>query len=117
MFLGKNDMPLSLMTRYMTKVFAYLSALIELSKGKKLTGYEIMAHVRSFGLEVSAGTVYNQLVTLSRNGVIRAERQSNPRRRMVYEMTEEGREQLEEFRKTWVKPLEYTYENLFKNAS
>ena len=96
-------MPLSYVTRHMTSCFAYLSALIELSKGRKLTGYEIIAHLRTFGLEISPGTVYNQLAALSRDGIIRAERQSNPRRRTVYEMTEEGRGHLEEFRKSWVR--------------
>lgn len=91
------------------KCFAYLSILIGLSKGKKLTGFDIVVHVTNLGLEVSPGTVYHQLGMLSRDGIIRGERQKN---KTVYEITEKGMKVFKEFKKQWKKPLEYAYHNL-----
>ena len=101
----------------LVKSFAYLNILIELSKGKKLTGYDIVVHVRKFGLEVSPGTIYHQLHVLSELGFIRGEKQKTTtkyarRGAMTYEMTEKGMEVFEGFKKKWKKPLEYAYKNL-----
>ena len=95
--------------RNIVKSFAYMNILIELSKGTKLTGYDIIVHLRKLGLEVSPGTIYHQLGMLSRNGIIRGERQSN---KTVYEMTEKGMKAFKQFKKKWKKPLEYAYKNL-----
>jgi len=51
--------------------FAWLSILIELSKGKEITGYDILDHVSTFGFTVSSGTVYHQLEILEKAGFIK----------------------------------------------
>ena len=99
------------------KSFSFLTILIELSKGKKMTGYEIMVCINSFGFEAHAGTVYHQLGMLSEWGFIRGEEQKTRskyarRGATAYEMTEKGMEAFEEFKQKWKKPLEYAYKNL-----
>jgi len=96
--------------RNVVKCFAYLNIILELSKGKKLTGYEILVHLKKFGFEVSPGTIYHQLKMLSRDGIIRGESQT--KRGTLYEMTEKGMEVFKEFKKIWEKPLEYVYSNI-----
>ena len=92
------------------KCFAYITILIELSNGKKLTGYEIMVHLRNnFGFEVSPGTLYHQLEMLSSAGIIRGTQQSH---KTVYDMTETGHEVFKKFKKQWKKPLDFVYQNL-----
>ena len=96
------------------KCFAYLNILIELSNGKKLTGYEIVANVKNFGFEVSPGTTYHHLDMLLREGMIRVEKRPwGKTNKKVYEMTENGRNAFEEFKKKWRKPLEYVRQNLY----
>ena len=46
------------------KGFAYISLIIELSNGRKITGYDLLVHMKRFELEVSPGTVYHQLSML-----------------------------------------------------
>lgn len=95
------------------KCFAYLSIIIELSKGKEITGYDIVAHVSNLGLTVSAGTVYHQLHLLEKAGIIKGKtRIRTHASKTVYEMTEKGMEVFEEFKKKWKKPLEYAYKNV-----
>jgi len=95
------------------KCFAYLSVILELSKGREITGYDILDHVSSFGLAVSAGTVYHQLGMLKKVGLVEAKRVRRGRSyKKVYTMTEKGIEVFREFRKIWRKPLEYAYKNL-----
>ena len=95
------------------KCFAYLSMIIELSKGKEITGYDIVAHVSNFGLAVSAGTVYHQLRLLEKAGIIKGKtRLRTHANKTVYEMTEKGMKAFKEFKKKWRKPLEYAYKNM-----
>ena len=95
------------------KCFAYLNILIELSKGRKLTGYDILVHMKNFGLEVSPGTVYHQLSMLEKAGIIKAKKtMGNPAGKTVYEMTEKGKNIFKMFKSKWRKPLEYAYKNL-----
>ena len=89
--------------------FSYASLLIELSKRRKLTGYDIIVHMRKLGFEVSPGTVYHQLDVLSKDGIIRGEKKSN---RTVYEMTEKGIEDFQKMKRKWANVLEYVYQNL-----
>ena len=105
--------PLSEIYENVVKSFAYLNILIELSKGRERTGYDIIAHVKDFGLEVSPGTVYYQLDMLEKDGLIKAKPVRRKRAyKAVYEMTEKGMKVFEEFKKKWKKPLEYVYKNL-----
>lgn len=99
------------------KSFSFLTILIELSNGKKMTGYEIMVCISSFGFEAHAGTVYHQLGMLSELGIIKGEEQETRskyarRGATAYEMTEKGMKAFEEFKKKWREPLGYAYKNL-----
>lgn len=94
------------------KSFAYLTIIIELSKGKKITGYDIIAHVNNFELTVSAGTVYHQLHSLEKTGIIKGTRLRTHANKTVYKMTEKGMKTFNEFKKKWKKPLEYAYKNM-----
>ena len=66
---------MSEITGNILKSFSFLTILIELSKGKKMTGYEIMKHIDSFGFKSKVGTVYCQLGMLSEWGFVRGEEQ------------------------------------------
>ena len=97
------------------KSFAYLTLLIEISKGRKITGYDVMVHVRKFGLKVSPGTVYHHLKLLERAGIIKG----TPTIRVnstktVYEMTDEGMKRFKKFKDKWREPLIYAYQNLIE---
>jgi len=99
------------------KSFSFLTILIELSKGEKMTGYEIMVHISSLGFKASTGTVYHQLGMLSKWGFIRGEEQETRskyarRGATAYEMTEKGMKAFKEFKEKWRKPLQYAHENL-----
>lgn len=95
------------------KSFAYLSIIIELSKGRELTGYDVVAHVREFGLEVSPGTVYHQLEMLEKAGIIKAKPVRRKRSyKTAYVMTKKGMEVFEEFKKKWMEPVRYAYKNI-----
>lgn len=95
------------------KSFAYLSIVLELSKGKEITGYDILVHVKKFGLEVSPGTVYHQLDMLENAGIIKAKPLRRKRSyKTVYVMTEKGMEVFGEFKRKWTEPIRYAYENI-----
>ena len=100
------------------KSFAYLSLIIELSKGRKITGYDVLIHVKEFGLEVSPGTVYHQLDMLEKAGIIKgtpALRRNATK--TVYEITDKGMKAFEEFKKKWREPLQYAYRNITEVSS
>jgi len=99
------------------KSFSFLCILVELSKGKKMTGYELVVHITSFGFKAHTGTVYHQLGMLSELGVIKGEEQETRskyarRGAMAYTMTAKGMKAFKEFKKKWKKPLEYAYQNI-----
>jgi len=108
---------MSEITDHILKCFSFITILIELSKGKKITGYEIMKHINSFRFKSKSGTIYCQLGMLSEWGFIRGEEQK-PRSKYArrgataYEMTEKGMKAFEEFKQKWKKPIEYAYKNL-----
>ena len=95
------------------KTFAYISLIIELSKGRKMTGYDVLVHLKRFGLEVSPGTVYYQLEKLEKAGIV--ERIPVKRRKAsksVYELSDKGVEQIKEFKDKWREPVRYAYQNI-----
>jgi DNA-binding PadR family transcriptional regulator len=99
------------------KCFSLTTILIELSKGKKLTGYSIATKMSKFGFNISPGTVYSQLGLLTRDGIIIGKKQSwGKTEKTVYEMTKKGREVFEEFKERWIIPLQYVYNNLTKSS-
>jgi len=108
---------MSEITGNVLKNFSFITILIELSKGKKMTGYEIMKCIDTFGFKPHSGTVYPQLYMLEEWGIIRGEEQKTRSRfarrgATAYQMTEKGMEAFREFKKKWKKPLEYAYQNL-----
>lgn len=99
--------------RNVVKTFAWISILVELSKGRELTGYDILVHIRKFGLEVSAGTIYYQLGVFEKAGLIRAKTKIRVHaEKTVYVITPKGVKAFNEFKKKWQKPLAYVQENL-----
>jgi DNA-binding PadR family transcriptional regulator len=102
---------MSVITNNIVKCFAFLTILIELANGKKMTGYQIMKHLqREFARDVSPGTLYHQLDMLASEGIIQGQRQ--PNNRTLYEITEDGMSVFTKFKQQCQKPLRYTYENL-----
>jgi len=95
------------------KCFAYLSLIIELSKRRKMTGYDVLVHLQEFELEVSPGTVYHHLEMLEKAGIIKGiptiRRNAT---KTVYEMTEEGMKRFKKFKGKWRKPVLYAYQNI-----
>lgn len=67
-------------------------------------GYEITAQLRAQGFDdIAEGTVYALLVRIERNGmvdVVKVPSEKGPPRK-VYSLNPQGREQLEEFWRTW----------------
>ena len=99
------------------KSFSFLTILIELSNGKKMTGYELVVYITSFGFKAHIGTVYHQLGMLSEWGFIKGEEQETRskyarRGSFAYQMTEKGIKAFQEFKQKWKKSLEYAYKNL-----
>lgn len=67
-------------------------------------GYEITAHLREQGFtDLVEGTVYALLVRIEQRGLVDVEKvpsEKGPPRK-VYSLNHQGREQLEEFWRTW----------------
>ena len=91
------------------KCFSYISFLIELSKGRKLSGYDIIVHVKKFGGEVSPGTVYHQVHRLERNGIIKGIQEVSGK--TVYEITDEGLRAFKEFKVRCRASVNYVHQN------
>ena len=97
----------------LVKCFSYISFLIELSKGKKLSGYDVIVHVKKFGGEVSPGTVYHQINRFKKIGLVRGIQDVSGK--TVYELTDEGMKAFKEFEAKWREPTQYIYQNLMNN--
>ena len=91
------------------KCFAYISILIELSKGKQLSGYDLLLHLRTFGFKVSPGTLYHQLQMLRDAGILEGNKVG---RKTVYKMTDQGMDMFDVFKKNWKPALKYVYQHL-----
>ena len=78
----------------------YDLVLLGLILEKERSGYDIISEVRSRELDrwanLSTSTIYNRLATLEKHGNIegRSEREGNRPERVVYSITEKGRETL-----------------------
>jgi DNA-binding PadR family transcriptional regulator len=95
------------------KCFSFISVIIELSKGKKISGYDIVRHLRKFEFNISPGTTYHQLEMLSRDGIIKEEKkQWGKTYKTVYTLTLKGEKLFKDFKGKWKKPLEYAARNL-----
>jgi len=98
--------------KHIAKCFSYMSIIIELSKGKELSGYDILLHVRKFSIEISAGTVYHQLRLLEKAGLIKGEPPAKSSSKTIYKMTDKGFKVFSDFRQKWVQPITYVYNNI-----
>lgn len=98
--------------KYIAKCFSYMSIIIELSKGRELSGYDILLHMRKFGVEVSAGTVYHQLRLLEKVGLIKGEPLAKSPPKTIYKMTDKGFKVFSDFRQKWIQPIAYVYNNI-----
>ena len=86
---------MSEITGNILKNFSFITILIELSKGQKMTGYEIMKCIDSFGFKSHSGSVYPQLYMLEDWGLIRGKEQKTRSRfarrgATAYEITEKA---------------------------
>lgn len=98
--------------KHIAKCFSYMSIIIELSKGKKLSGYDILLHVQKFTIEISAGTVYHQLRLLEKAGLIKGEPPTKSAPKTIYKMTDKGFKIFGDFKQKWVQPITYVYNNI-----
>jgi DNA-binding PadR family transcriptional regulator len=93
--------------------FAYMSMLIELANGNRITGYDIIVLNKQFGFNGHPGSIYHHLNMLAEEGLVREETQRRGKTiKTVYEMTDEGKVLFHEFKQRWKKPLEYVAKNL-----
>lgn len=70
---------------------------------RSVYGYELSMMLRSYGLEVSEGSIYPVLLRLQKDNLIRGEMRasaSGPNRK-YYELTDKGRQALREFSDNW----------------
>lgn len=78
--------------------------VLAILSGRPAYGYEITARLRERGFtEIVEGTVYAVLVRIEQRGLVdvtRVPSEKGPPRK-VYSLNEAGREDLEEFWKTW----------------
>jgi DNA-binding PadR family transcriptional regulator len=66
--------------------------LTELKNGS-MSGYDAIGYIHNkFGVLLSSGTIYSHLYALERDGLIRA---TMDRKKRVYELTEKGKQTLE----------------------
>lgn len=85
---------LNQMHKKIVKNFLDIVILMELRK-RSMSGYDVISFVHNkFHMLLSSGTIYSNLYFLERNGLIRGER---AQRRMVYTLTEQGKETVKAF--------------------
>lgn len=72
---------------------------------KEMTyGYEIVLKLQSYGFtEVKEGTIYPLLVRLEKKGILESQFKTSPLgpSRKYYSLTSEGKQHLEDFKKSW----------------
>ena len=78
--------------------------VLALLTGKPAYGYEITAQLREKGFpEIAEGTVYALLIRIEQKGLVDVEKHPSEKGppRKVHSLNAQGREQLEEFWRTW----------------
>jgi DNA-binding PadR family transcriptional regulator len=89
------------------KNFLDILVLTEM-KDKPLSGYDVIGLIhKKYDVLLSSGTIYSQLYSLEREGIIRGEQN---KRRRVYELTEEGEQAIGDIMK-----VNGQIQNLLKN--
>jgi DNA-binding PadR family transcriptional regulator len=85
----KGYSPKDIETR-VVKSFLDIIILIEMKKQSNLSGYDVTAFVNSkFGSVLSPGTVYAELYSMERKGLLHSESDG---RKTVYKLTPEGKQ-------------------------
>jgi len=85
---------LNQMHKRIVKDFLDMVILMELRK-RSMSGYDVITFVHNkFHMLLSSATIYSNLYFLERNGLIRGER---TKRKMVYTLTEQGKETVKAF--------------------
>jgi len=78
--------------------------VLAILSGRSAYGYEITAWLREQGLsEIAEGTIYALLIRIEHKGLVDVEKvpsEKGPPRK-VYSLNAQGKEDLEEFRRTW----------------
>src|ERR671913_461076 len=78
--------------------------VLAILNGRPAYGYEITARLRAMGFsDIAEGTVYALLIRIEQRGLVDVEKvpsEKGPPRK-VYSLNAQGREQLDEFWKTW----------------
>lgn len=98
---------------HILKCFSFMILIIELAKGRAITGYDIMVAIRKFGFKASPGTVYNQIELLESEGLIESKSVKRVRStKTVYKITEKGIRFYEEFKDKWREAFVYMSENI-----
>jgi DNA-binding PadR family transcriptional regulator len=91
----------------MIKNFLDILVLSEM-KDNPLSGYDVIGLIhKKYNVLLSSGTIYSQLYSLEREGIIRGEQN---KRRRVYELTEEGEQTIGDIMK-----VNGQIQNLLKN--
>jgi DNA-binding PadR family transcriptional regulator len=89
------------------KNFLDILVLTEI-KDKPLSGYDVIGLIhKKYDVLLSSGTIYSQLYSLEREGIIRGEQN---KRKRVYELTEEGEQAIGDIMK-----VNRQIQNLLKN--
>jgi DNA-binding PadR family transcriptional regulator len=89
------------------KNFLDILVLTEI-KDKPLSGYDVIGFIhKKYDVLLSSGTIYSQLYSLEREGIIRGEQN---KRKRVYELTEKGEQAIEDIMR-----VNGQIQNLLKN--
>jgi len=81
------------MYKRLVKNFLDLIIMRKLEKRQPMGGYDIIAFLnREFGMLVSSGTVYANLYSMERNGLIKAKESEN---RRSYVLTDKGKQTIQ----------------------
>lgn len=78
--------------------------IMKIISSEKTYGYEISEKLKLYGFEnIAGGTLYPILLRLEKKEFIKGELTKSPLgpKRKYYELTQEGLEELNEFRKSW----------------
>ena len=79
-----------------------MTIVVELSREKELSGYDITSQVKRLGLSASPGTIYNQFRRLEKEGIIKSRLVPHGTTyKAVYKATEEGKRILQDFTDKW----------------
>jgi len=63
-----------------------------------MSGYDLMLHIRGFGMEVSPGTACYQISRLEKKGIIEPAEDASEKDKRTYRITKEGLAAFKEFK-------------------